>query len=139
MNYTEQDLEKTLRSAPQPAAPRALQQQLIEQIRAGGGTHQLSAQTKLSKAWRRNNRWRWLQRWWPALGPAALSLACAAVLTSQQFEIRGLKQQLQAASGHVTENGRAATAVAPTPRDSAASTETAPVDEEAEIQRLKAL
>jgi hypothetical protein len=40
----------------------------------------------------------WFRRWWPALVPAGLSLACAVVLAVQQSQIRELKQSLQAVS-----------------------------------------
>ena len=33
----------------------------------------------------------WIRRWWPVLAPASVSLACAAVFTLQQFELRDLK------------------------------------------------
>jgi hypothetical protein len=37
----------------------------------------------------------WLRRWWPALAPATVSLACAAVMTIQQTQINDLQQRLQ--------------------------------------------
>jgi hypothetical protein len=37
----------------------------------------------------------WLQRWWPVLVPAGLSMFCAAVLGMQQMEIQRLKEAIQ--------------------------------------------
>src|SRR5437667_387891 len=37
----------------------------------------------------------WLRRWWPALAPATVSLACAVVLAVQQTQINELEQRLQ--------------------------------------------
>ncbi|HEX5219744.1 MAG TPA: hypothetical protein VFZ59_09265 [Verrucomicrobiae bacterium] len=45
----------------------------------------------------------WWRRWWPALAPAAVSVACAVVITVQQAEISRLK-----------EAGHTATSAAPT-------------------------
>lgn len=135
MNPTEQDLEKTLRSAPRPAASRNLEQKLIQNMQTS--IARPSGATKgQPKGWTTNKNW--FQRWWPALGPAAVSLACAAVLTSQQLEIRNLKQQLQSLGTTAGDKG--------TPSWPAVSAETktnppetASVDEQTEIQRLKEL
>src|SRR5258705_11150799 len=102
MNHTEQDLENVLRNAPRPVVPRNLEQKLIENMQQA-----IVVGTGQRKGWADNNRGSWFRRWWPALGPAAVSLACAAVLTSQQIEIRTLKQQLQSSMPSVTENSPA--------------------------------
>jgi hypothetical protein len=85
MNTSE--IQNMLRQAPRPRAPENLKARLKAQAlridRAGqliGGGGSTGG---------------WLRRWWPALGPAAVSLACAAVFTVQQLEIQGLKKDLE--------------------------------------------
>src|SRR6267142_2704438 len=86
MNNSE--LETILRNAPCPAAPGALQQKLLGE--ASRAQRQNSSKTVL-----RHSPSGWLRRWWPALAPAAVSVACAVVLTAQQMEINDLKQSLE--------------------------------------------
>ena len=40
----------------------------------------------------------WLRRWWPALAPAGLSLACGVVMAVQRAEIRDLKNSIENAA-----------------------------------------
>lgn len=106
MNTPEQEIEDTLRRAPAPKAPAGLKDRLAAQIqlapvRAKAPT---SAQALHPRSW--------LGRWWPALAPAAVSLACAMVVTVQQTEICDLKQTLEALS-------QGATAQAPVPAQGA--------------------
>ena len=78
------DIENILRRAPQPRPPANLQHRLKAQalnVRISISQQNLATRSPGS----------WLSRWWPALAPAAVSLACAAGLTIQNREIRGLK------------------------------------------------
>jgi len=40
----------------------------------------------------------WLRRWWPALVPAGLSLACGVVMAVQRAEMRDLRDSIQSAA-----------------------------------------
>ena len=82
------DLETILRNAPCPAAPATLKQKL--QAEASNAMRQNS-----NKAMVRHSSSGWFRRWWPALAPAAASVACAVVLTGQQMEINDLRQSLE--------------------------------------------
>jgi hypothetical protein len=136
MKNSDHEIEKLLRSAPQPAAPPALEQKLIEDMQTMiARSH--CATNEHAKGLIKNKTW--FRRWWPALGPAAVSLACAAVLTSQQLEIRSLKQQLQAPVMSVGDSGAAARGMALAASNSTTAAETTATDEQAEIQRLKNL
>src|SRR5205085_1210849 len=125
MNSSEHEIETALRGAPQPKAPSGLEQKLIAQIPNPSAARR--------KTFGRSG---WLQRWWPALGPAALSLACAAVITSQQIKISDLQQHLQAAPESAVATN---VANAPTgdPNDNGTLQAAATDPEQAEIQRLK--
>ena len=130
MNTSE--IEKVLRNAPRPLPPAGLKERLEAEAPAG----RLDSDTSTSRVGRGSGSW--LARWWPALAPAAASLACAAVLTVQQKEIRDLKAALQAAPPAVpVQELRPAEAdqSSPPAKDPAES----PVSEETEIARLKAL
>jgi hypothetical protein len=124
------DLEKILRQPPQPRPPSDLR----EQLRAGApGFVKDGASNRMS----RTPGWgAWLRRWWPALGPAAATLACAAVFTVQQAEIQTLKAQ-------IAELLPAAAPAAPDPVESNTSASSTGSDASAqqmeEIARLRAL
>jgi hypothetical protein len=45
----------------------------------------------------------WLRRWWPALAPAGVSLACAVVMVSQQMEARELRRGNQTLEQQIAE------------------------------------
>ena len=87
MNSHESDIETVLRGAPCPGAPEGLKKKLLLGVPRNPGT-----------SWRSiaiaNSRSGWFRRWWPALAPAAVSAACAVVLTAQQMEINDLRQSL---------------------------------------------
>ena len=126
------DIENVLRQAPRPLPPAGLKERLEAEAPAG----RRDSGTSTSRVGRGSGSW--LARWWPALAPAAASLACAAVLTVQQKEIRDLKAALQAAPPAVpVQELRPAEAdqSSPPAKDPAES----PVSEETEIARLKAL
>lgn len=86
------DIENILRSAPRPCVPAALRERLCAQAprRAISGTNPARLRTRSSLDW--------IRRWWPALAPAAVSLACATVFTLQQFEIQDLKAQVRSSA-----------------------------------------
>ncbi len=83
------ELEAHLRHAPRPAPPPGLKEQLKAQ--APRAVHRAPTPARALPP----NAGSWLARWWPALAPAAVSLACAAVFTMQQLQIQQLKQALQ--------------------------------------------
>lgn len=124
------DLEKILRQPPRPGPPSNLRDQLLSGTR-GFGRDAASNRLPRWPGWGE-----WLKRWWPALGPAAATLACAAVFTVQQVEIQTLKAQIAAMSS-------APLATEPTPVDiTAATTATAPdssAQQVEEIARLRAV
>lgn len=84
------DIEKLLRKAPGFTPPAGLRERLIQQIPLGRKNTQPSIANPTSGGW--------LRRWWPALAPAAVSVACAVVLTAQQGKIRELKANIQTLS-----------------------------------------
>jgi len=129
MNLTEQEIENMLRAAPEPKAPAGLKDRLVTQIKlpegAPSGGPAIAAREHGS----------WLRRWWPVLAPGAATLACAAVLTTQQMEIRSLKGTIQELSAPA-----AAAAASPNPDETLAATSSATQSAEAdELARLKAL
>jgi hypothetical protein len=130
MNTSE--IEDVLRQAPRPVPPAGLKDKLLAQAPATGpGRAKVTPRTQRSGGG-------WFARWWPALAPAAASLACAAVFTVQQQEIRDLKAALQA-----TQPTPSVPEVAPTAPDHTTNAAMASADasssEQAEIARLKAL
>lgn len=86
MKLNEQEIENLLRRAPKPKTPATLRSRLVAQIRLAGATH--DSQPTAGAA----GFGGWLRRWWPALAPASVSLACAAMMVSQEVEIRGLQR-----------------------------------------------
>jgi hypothetical protein len=89
---TEQKIEQLLRSAPQPAPPADLKAKLIANVQLPPIRQDSIRRNTLAA------RGNWLRRWWPALAPAAISAACAIVISVQQTEIQALKQNIQALS-----------------------------------------
>jgi len=120
------DIEKLLRKAPGFTPPAGLRERLIEQIPAE--RKETVSQPSVIKPASSG----WLRRWWPALAPAAVSAACAVVLTAQQGKIRELKANIQTLSqGPATESTQ--------PRERAAAAVDASAEIEQEINRLKEL
>jgi len=130
MNTSE--IENVLKKAPRPTPPAGLKNKLDAQARA---VCQRSTGTEPTRDLSPGS---WLVRWWPALAPAALSLACAGVFTVQQLEIHDLKAALQAPPQPVSAEERA-----PAPAVKAAAVVVPAADsstpEQAEIARLQAL
>jgi hypothetical protein len=126
MNLSEQDFERQLRSAPKPRPPAGLRQQLIDQVRLAEASSPIA----------RRGAPGWFHRWWPALAPAAVSAACAVVLTFQQLELRDLKESMRALSPpSETANTPVIQAVGSTPQ-AAPAVAPAPGPEE-ELSRLR--
>ena len=125
------EIENVLRLAPRPAPPAGLKDQLIAQLRLPAARP--ASQTPVTALVPAS----WLRRWWPALVPATVSLACAVVLTVQQMEIRDLSATLRGLS-----QAPATTEPAqPTPAigaDAGAPAAEASAKVQAEIARLKA-
>src|SRR5258706_203468 len=86
MKINDEQLEAALRTAPEPQPPSSLRAALISGIQRAAAS---PANEQV-----RHGAVNWLRRWWPALAPGAVSLACAAALTLQQFEIREVKNTL---------------------------------------------
>lgn len=78
-----------LRSAPKPEPSPTLKQKLFEQIElpAGRNPSPLGAPEGFAG---------WVRRWWPALIPASVSLACAGIVALQQVQIQDVQKTLQA-------------------------------------------
>jgi len=117
------NIETILRNAPQPPPPAGLRARLCAQ--APGTKATLNTESSAG----------WLRRWWPALAPAAVSLARATVCTLQQSEIRDLRAETRSApAGSQTSEPT----TRPKPPDSVSGTDAA-ATEAAEITRLKTL
>jgi len=127
MNPTE--IEKVLREAPKPQPAVHLKERLRAAVRAAPNTEMVAEQPGF-----RRGPGEWLRRWWPALAPAALSLACAALFTAQQSEIRKLEQsaapEAPAAAVSPENSGLGTGAVTPAQQGA--------LDQESEIARLRA-
>jgi len=132
MSTMEHEIETVLRAAPKPAPPSGLKEQLIAQVRltAVRPTSGSPGSTPAPIGW--------LRRWWPVLAPAAVSLACAVGLTTQQMEIRDLKRAIQNLSRDAAPNAVAPSAPNVGTNDVSAGSEAA-VRTEQELARLKEL
>jgi hypothetical protein len=128
MNVSEQEIENWLRRAPQPKAPMGLRKQLLADVRLprAAADSQPNAASPGFTAW--------LRRWWPALAPAAASLACAAVLTTQRAEIRDLNESIRVLSETPANEIGTATSSSANP---SATPSGAALREQEQIARLK--
>jgi len=129
---TTPEIESILRRAPHPKAPASLK----DRLEADALAHEI--QSKKNAPLSSRDFRSWLTRWWPALAPAAVSLACAAVFSVQQSEIRGLKQTIQSSAG-IAAGTEAVPAIAGERAEVDASVAATVENEKAEIARLKAL
>jgi hypothetical protein len=130
MNASEQEIESLLRSTPKPNPPSGLKDRLIAQVPL------TKARPPSMSPAISHTSGGWLRRWWPALAPATVSLACAVVLTAQQMEIRTLQDTLRALPKPLTAVGTAPETAALT-QDPSAPAE--PSNAQEELARLKAL
>ncbi|MGA2660311.1 MAG: hypothetical protein ABSH34_22670 [Verrucomicrobiota bacterium] len=126
MNTPEQEMEDSLRRAPAPKAPAGLKDRLVAQVQLAPVRSR--AQAPARALYPRS----WLGRWWPALAPAAVSLACAMVVAVQQMEIRDLKQTIQSLS-------QGATGAAPAPAEATVHSPAAGGPSETEQQEIARL
>jgi len=124
MNTPEQEIEALLRAAPAPKPPGGLRESLVGQIQLRN-SQENPGMPRLARP-----SGNWFQRWWPALAPAAVSLACAAVLTGQQMQLNTIQQTLRSLPQP------AATAPA---APSASAPNATSINEDAEIARLTEL
>src|SRR5712691_599245 len=127
MKINDEQLEATLRTAPELLPPSDLRVSLISGIQRAG----VSPTNERVRPAAGN----WLRRWWPALAPGAVSLACAAVLTLQQFEIREVKNTLATLAPATTDNQVIGTASQASPIQSIVGMETNQLDD---LARLRA-
>jgi len=131
MSLSEQEIEGALRRAPLPRPPAGLKNELIAQVKLSVARSK-SPPTVMMPA-----PGGWLRRWWPALAPAAASLALAAVMAVQQTEIRELKESIQTLS---QASARGSEPTVPTnPVNNERSVLDSSVREQQEITRLKEL
>jgi hypothetical protein len=131
MKLSDQEIEKTLRGAPRPKAPADLRPKLVAQVSLAGARND-SRPTAFASGVAG-----WLRRWWPALAPASVSLACVAAMVSQTVEIRALQQnnrRLAQQRVSLPTAAPMAPAVSAQPEAGAADATTA---EQKEIARLK--
>src|SRR5512140_1095446 len=124
MNIPEHEIENALRRAPAPKPPERLRQDLIK------GIPHLPGQSAARKGL--HDRPGWLRRWWPALAPAGISVACALAYNAQQTEIRDLQQSI-ASLAPAAATAAAEVSANPQKTALAAATES----EQEEIARLK--
>jgi hypothetical protein len=128
----EHEIENVLRAAPKPSPPAGLKEQLIAQVRLTA-VRPAPDSPKSTPA-----PAGWLRRWWPALVPASVSLACAAGLTMQQIEIRDLRQAIQDLSRDSAAKAGALSTPTVQTNDAASEAEAAARTQQ-EIARLKEL
>lgn len=120
------EIENILRHAPQPKPPGNLQQRLKAQA--------LNARPEGAPMLiERKPTGGWLRRWWPALAPTAISLACAATLTSQQNQLHRLQADLEQRTVVTPSSARISGS------DTAGQSSGAPASAEDELQRLKTM
>jgi hypothetical protein len=129
MNILEEDIEKLLRSAPQPRPPAKLKEKLLDQVELSP-TRQTMARGAVGQSW-----WR---RWWPALVSGVASLACAGIIAMQQSEIATLKETNASLA-----KGAVSVQTTPTqealPAEAVVQPASAAPDQQAEITRLREL
>jgi len=124
------EIENLLRRAPQPKPPGNLQQRLKAQ--ALSGPRRVSQQRPSVAS---SPPGSWFARWWPALAPTVVSVACAAGLTVQRLEINRLRAEM--AKHPKTAEVNSANALAGSEKSGVSSTSSA--SEQEELVRLKDL
>ena len=127
MKINDEQIEAALRGAPRPKAPSNLKSRLISGIQVSKGD------TENSPGSAPRN---WFSRWWPVLGPGAVSLACAAVITLQQMEIREVKNTI-ASLPATSESGAAVPATA-SPAATDGKSRAGDATDNGELDRLRA-
>lgn len=123
-------IENILRHAPQPKPPGNLQQRLKAQaLNTPRVAAPYTGAAKDSSSW--------LARWWPALAPTVVSLACATGLTIQRLEINRMKNggAQNVGLSQITDTSPPATG----PLERLDSASNAGESEQAELKRLRGL
>src|SRR5689334_3798017 len=123
-------IENILRHAPQPRPPGNLQQRLKAQ--ALNSPRVAAPYTGVA-----TDSGSWLARWWPALAPTVVSLACATGLTMQRLEINRMKTGGTENTGMSQITDTSSTATVPMEKLSSPSTAAQP--EQTELTRLRGL
>jgi len=125
-------IETILRGAPAPKAPPGLKAQLLNNA---------PKHSAVNMSDRDNAHWRgdrpassWLRRWWPVLIPGTASLAFAAIISTQQMEIRKLQASIAEQANAAVPQSAPVAEVAPVTPGPVSASATAEVDE---IARLK--
>jgi hypothetical protein len=77
----------------------------------------------------------WVRRWWPALVPASVSLACAGIVALQQVQIQDVKKTLEALAPAA--NQTSSLVAAPTGQNRAGAPTTESSDPNQELDRLR--
>ncbi len=129
-NFSDEQLEKALRNAPQPQPPRGLKDKLISQARGN--------RAKPGRASVVFARETWFDRWWRLTAAGAFCFICAVVMAIQQNEIHRLKQSLEILPADST-GTLGASAAQPKASDAESTTTVAAVSasEQEEIEKLK--
>jgi hypothetical protein len=129
MNMSEDKMEQLLRSAPKPEPSPTLKQKLVAEIElpsTSGNPSPLGAPGGFAG---------WIRRWWPAVVPASVSLACAGIVALQQVQIQDVRKTLQALAPAA--NQTSSLVAAPTTQDRAAVPATDSSDPNQELDRLR--
>jgi hypothetical protein len=142
MNNPEVEIERVLCGAPTPTPPAGLKEALLSGVslptnhrladnHSSGPQPAHNGRPDLSPIDNRS----WFRRWWPALGPAVVSVACAAVLAVQRMEIQDVEKSRNILSSASPAQTAVITDVSVTPTTPAVG----PVSQDEEIARLQQL
>lgn len=129
MNMNEDKMEQMLRSAPKPEPSATLKQKLIDEIELP------SASRNPSPLGAPEGFAGWVRRWWPALVPASVSLACAGIVALQQVQIQDVKRTLQALAPAA--NQTSSLMAAPTVQNRPGDSVNGSSDQDQELDRLR--
>lgn len=129
MNMSEDKMEQLLRSAPKPQPSAALKQKLVDEIELPSNNR------NPSPLGAPGGFVGWVRRWWPALLPASVSLACAGIVALQQVQIQDVKKTLQALAPAA--NQTSSLVAAPTMQNRAGAPVTDSADQNQELDRLR--
>ena len=125
----DEKIEQMLRSGPRPKPPNDLKQKLLDEL-------ELPPPNRNPASRRPPEGFAgWLRRWWPALVPATVSVACAGVVALQQVQIHDVKKTLQALAPAA--NQASSLMAEPATRHGASSTGNNSGDQERELTRLR--
>ncbi|MBL9137094.1 MAG: hypothetical protein JNK85_14575 [Verrucomicrobiales bacterium] len=135
MDFTENNLESTLRRAPKPVPPPGLAAKITETLRHQPRSgHGAASRVATGRGWTSAGGWR---RWWPIALPAAVTAAFAVTWAVQRAEVDRLGEEAPRLREPVAEAPVVATTPATAPVPGVA--ESAPSVEAAELARLRTL